>query len=302
MVKESLVLIKVMDTNEHESHKDVALVKNARRQKLILRIGEIRTENFWPRGYQGKYFVAPRLYKTARLEKVVYEIEEYLPGWLLSDILPKPRAAKVLPQDILKKLILAHWEFQSSVASTQSSVNWSRKNLEKFYHSAKKFLEPDLNTKIKKIIYGRGYQKYWQAKYPCKWKFSIDNLILMPDGRIGFIDLARVGKRFWGYDLGWLFWPAWHHFRNSDFKNSRKHIQHLHKIFKLVYKLAPAREKRRRDFYKRCWLIVLERCLGALYDIDQQTAHIVKNLSSINRQKSYRNFVLGVLVLGLENI
>lgn len=284
-----------MDTNEHEAHKDVVLVKDAQDQKLILRIGETRAKNFWPQGYPGKYFVVPRLFKTARVGKIIYEMEEYLPGRLLADILPRLRAKQILPADILKRLILAHWEFQRKVKSIKLQVAWTRKNLEKFYQKTKKFLAADINQKARNIIYGREYRKYWQAHYPCKWKFSVDNLILMSDRRIGLIDLARVGKRFWGYDLGWLFWPAWHHFRSTDFKNPKKHIQHLHKIFKLVYKLAPAKEQARKDFYKRCWLIVLERCLGALYDVANQTAHVKRNLKSKIIQKEFKNFVLELL-------
>ncbi len=300
--KEALILIKVMDTNENEAHKDVVLVKNSVGRKLILRIGEVRAHNFWPRGYHGKDFVVPRIFKTAKLGKIIYEIEEYLPGRLLSDVLSRPRASKILPAGILKRLIQTHWEFQLRVPSSQLRVNWSSQNLEKFYQKARNFLTPELQKKIREIISGRRYAQYWSANYPAKWKFSVDNLILLPDGRIGFVDLARAGKRFWGYDLGWLFWPAWLHFRAKDFNNPVGHIRHLNQVFKLVYRLAPAREKKRKDFYKRCWLIIMERCLGALFDIVNRTSHIKKNLKGVKRQRQYRIFVLGLLSLVTERL
>lgn len=226
IAKKQIQLVKVFDTNEHEDYKDVVLGK-WQNKKIVLRIGERRPINFFRDGYRGKYFVVPRLYLSSC--KYNYEIEEYLAGKLFCDLLAKPKYNKIaFDNRWLATLIKAHWEFQVVVKNTRiNKIVSSRKKAGKFLKPALAEIKNQNKEKVKFIINSDKYDFFWQKLYPCKWKYSADNLLAMPNKKIGFIDLAGISMRHWGYDLGWLIWPQWFAFSQDDYKQVEKHWQYL---------------------------------------------------------------------------
>ena len=303
--RENLVLIRIFDTNEHELHKDVVLVEDAMGRQLVLRIGEHRTLGFFHGGYRGKYFVIPKLYKVSNDFDVPYEIEEHLPGKLLCEIAPIILVSQIFPQEILIKLVQAFWEFQVVTEKlTFLKASWSKKDhLLKFFQKAQNLLNKETLKSVETIIQGEQWDEFWKPGYPCKWKYSADNLIYMPNGRLGLIDLAKVSKRFWGYDLGWIFWPCWHHFRDEDYQKATEHFSHLSSFFDLVYSEAPQRFKEEKEsFFTRCHIIVLERCIGALYDIVVKKGHIASNLKTERQRLAYVLFVKNILKRTLQKL
>lgn len=303
--REGLELVSVFDTNEHEPHKDVVLVEDEMGRRLVLRIGEHRTPGFLHQGYIGDHFVVPGLVKMVTETQVPYEIEEYLPGRLLFETVPTPTAAQLFPDVIVRKLVQAHWEFQDVARGFRVlEPSWHKqRDLVKFYEKALRYLPRGTKARINAIVNDDVRNDFWQSEYPCKWKYSADNLILMPDGKLGFIDLVKVSKRYWGYDLGWVFWPRWHHFHDEEFGEAAEHFVHLRSFFRLVFEEAPEREKKDRIlFFTRCWLIVFERCLGALYDMAIQTGHIKTNIGTGRRAEAYTKFVQNILQLTLEEL
>lgn len=303
--KENLQVQKVFDTNEHEPNKDVILVKDRSGQLIVLRLGELRTPGVFVDGYQGKYIVIPKLIKVVNRRDVIYEIEEYLEGDLVCDVVSAPKSVEILPKDVLLKLVQAHWEFQEVAEEQFSSIlkpSWSReKNLEKFFKAAQKLINPEQQAQIEKIIRDERWKSWWRPDYPCKWKFSADNLILMPDGRIGFIDLARVSKRYWGYDLGWVFWSRWFHFADDEYKKAKEHFHYLQDFFQLVYEHTHEREDRKL-FFIHCNLILLERILGSLYDVSKQISHAQRNIGAGKRQELFVEFLHQLLKNTLEKL
>lgn len=293
-------LLKVFDTNTREFHKDVVMGK-WKNKKVVVRVGEHRTKNFFPKGFKGKYFVVPKIYVWN--DKENYEIEQFLPGTLFSDLLPKPKYNKlIVSEKWLKIIINAHWEFQNVAKKIKlpEKIDFKDK-LIKYHRFAEKLIPLKNRQRVRQIVLGRNYKDFWTKAYPSKWKFAPDNLLALPKDKIGFVDLARVGKRHWGYDLGWLFWPQWFHFSKSDFLKVDEHFEHLIKYFNVLLITAPIKErKNQQDFYQKCYLILFERIIGALYDIQAKISHTLK--MSRQQKKQMSNFLVRLLNLTLAKI
>lgn len=289
--KLNIKLIEVFDTNEHEFNKDVilGLWKN---KKVVLRVGEIRPANFFPNGYDGKNIKIPKSYLINKKEK--FEIEEYLKGKMIYELLMRPKVNKLYHDRILFRLIKAHWEFQRIASEINFYKKYNKKEkVEFFYQKGRRLIN---NKKLAaEIIQNKRYNYFWTKLCPAKWKFAPDNLILTKKNKIGLIDLAGARQAYWGYDLGWLIWPQWFHFSNSQYKGFDKHLKYLDNFFKVVYRLAPRIEKRDPKFFEKCWLIIFERLMGSFYDVAEGISHAKKNLNTRKREKLFIKFINGLL-------
>lgn len=298
--KHKLNFIKAFDTNEKEPHKDVFLAEDINGKKVVVRTGEHRSLNFLYNGYKGKYFQIPKLVYLD--QEFPYEIEEYLEGKLLYDIARPPKAKKFLDQDLQEKLLKAYFEFQELGPHLHLEKIWKKKEKLGTHFEKSKGLIIE-KEKAKEIIYNDDYDEFWQVKYPGKWKFSLDNLILTKDKKIGFIDLPRVGLYYWGHDLGWLFWPMWFGFENNQLKKAKKHAKALQKFFELAYEYAPAHDKMNKEkFYKRCWLIVFERIIGAFFDVAEKIPHAKNIYEDPKRKELFIKFLNDLLEITLKKI
>jgi len=294
-------LIKVFDTNEHEDYKDVVLVYDSKdKLKKVLRIGEHRTKNFLYNGYKGKYLIIPKIYQINTSKDNKYEIEEYIEGEMIIKYLDNPLANKILPDKYINRLIKSFWEFQEIAKKVKlPRYEVLDQKIKKHLNYAIKLM--DNPNKVVKLLNTEKVRSFFQDNnYPCKWKFSVDNLIVTPKNKLAFIDLAKVGKRFWGYDLGWIFWPIWFCLPIEEYESANDHLKYLERLFKKVEKTASKGNK--IDIIYSGYLIILERVIGTLYDLAADISHARKINKMKNKRKAFIKFLNGLLNLIVNKI
>lgn len=116
------------------------------------------------------------------------------------------------------------------------------------------------------------YADFWSDQYPSKWKFAADNLILDAEGRVTFIDNTGVAKRHFGYDFGWTIWPRWVRMSIEALDDVPAHLRYLAEYRQRIVNLKLTNvEILEPKFF---WLMVLERTIGAFYDIANETPHL----------------------------
>lgn len=266
-----LAVIERFDTYGHTSGtKDVMLAALPDGRRAILRIGEARPARFFPAGYQGKYLVIPQVY-ARRSRGVPWELEEYLPGRLLSEVDRLNVRTGAIAPPLLRRLVGAFWEFQRVGQTIPLKPQFNIEKIFEHLRKAKPLLrEPKL---VERIILR--YRAFWFGRHPSKWKYALDNLMLTPNGKIGFIDNAGVGLRYLGYDLGWLLWPGWITMATSRYANVRAYLAYLNRFEQLARQLAPPRVPVRNGVNRNfLWLTVLERLVGAAFDVANHTRHL----------------------------
>ncbi|PIT89945.1 hypothetical protein COU23_01160 [Candidatus Kuenenbacteria bacterium CG10_big_fil_rev_8_21_14_0_10_36_11] len=302
--KFNLKLIKVFDTNDHEDYKDVVLVYDKKdKKKKVLRVGEHRAINFFYSGYQGKNLIIPKIYQINIKDNNKYEMEEFIDGKLLVELLKKQTAACPLDNKYLELLIKVFWEFQIIAKEVKlSKQEVLNAKIKKHLEQAFKVMDLGLKVRVEKLFSSKSVVEFFTGlNYPRKWKFSVDNLILTPDNKIGFVDLARAGKSFWGYDLGWIFWPLWFHFPIQEYKKVREHFIWLENLFHQVEKHKPAKIKKINIQFSG-YLLILERIIGAMFDFAANISHARKITKSKQKTKAFVKFLNKLLELTLNKI
>ncbi len=262
-------IVKIFDTIENTSgEKDVSLCKTTTGNLVILRIGEIHPKNFFPNGYVGKNLVIPKLYESHNKD-IIFEIEEYLGNTMVSDVDMKNHLLGKVDDKILKKLIVTFWEFQI----VASNIKLKKHGGNKIFIEHLKIAAPLLKSSetVKKIFTKN--KNFWNELYPSKWKFATDNLLMLPNDKIGFIDNANVGLRYFAYDLGWIIWPRWVEMKTSQFDKIDEHLVYLEKLMKLTKKMKPKQVKI-DDFEKKFWLMIFQRLVGAIFDVARNVRHL----------------------------
>jgi len=267
--KKNYKLVKIFDSVEKTSgEKDVSLCKTVEGKLVILRVGEIHPKTFFPDGYVGKNLVIPKLYESND-KNIIYEIEEALSGKMICDVDMKNHLTGKIDEKILRKLFAAFWEFQIIARNVKLKQKGNKNNL--FEHL--KLAEPLLQSsaRIKKII--NDNNDFWKDLYPSKWKFATDNLLILPNNKIGFIDNVNVGLRYFAYDLGWLIWPRWVEMKTVKFDQVDEQLIYLKKFLSLVKKTKPKQIKI-SNLEKKFWLMIMHRLIGAIADVARNVRHL----------------------------
>jgi hypothetical protein len=289
----ALAVVRTYDTFEHESgKKDVSLCKNSRGEKFILRIGEVRTKQFFFKGYKGGSLIIPEILKQ-ELMGVPYEFEEYLTGSLASEIAANSGEGEIEPE-LLEKLLSAFWEFQTigkqAFLEQRFSIDKIVEHLHKAEGLSKNYAE------VEKIIYQ--HRDFWNKGYPSKWKFALDNLIITENNKVGLIDNAKIGLRYFGYDLGWLIWPLWVTMKTGYYRKTDEYLRYLNDFSHRVAETAP-KEYSKIDVKKYFWLMILERIIGMYFDVANNTKHLRHWSIGLNenhkRTKEYLSFLESIL-------
>lgn len=265
-----LKLIRVFDTFENTSgEKDVSLCTTELGEHRILRIGEIRPQNFFLDGYEGNLLKIPKIFYRLDGDQP-YEIEEYIEGRLAYEEDPEGAVGGYIENRLLEKLIITFWEFQvvgRTVALRSIPV------LEKFEKHFEKSKHLIVNAeRVWSAVNAR--RSFWEGQHPSKWKFALDNLILTPDGKVVFIDNANVGLRHFAYDLGWLIWPIWIQMQTELFMDPATQIKYLEHFLGEVQRLRPTDLVKDVNIEQAFWLTVLQRAVGALFDLENNTRHL----------------------------
>ncbi len=284
------VLKKVFDTNEHEPDKDVCVIELEDGIEAVLRVGERRPETFFPEGYRGEHFVIPRLITSSN--DPVYEIEEYLGGFEIEEVDPAPLSDSIVRSDLQTKLLKAFWELQSSF-TTQGLEDAERKT-HKHLESAIELIPKDLHNEFREVLARN--EAFFLELFPSKWKYSKDNILLLDDGRLGLIDLVNVGNRFWGYDIGWLYWPQWFHFSIEQYRDAEGYLEKIDALHAELYNLAPEGEKADRSiFMHRCNMVLITRIVGGLHDVASSISHARNLMANKERRDAFERFLVEML-------
>ena len=267
--QKKLQVVEVFDTIDKTSgEKDVSLCQTKDGNRVILRIGEIRPLVFFSEGFEGKHFVVPKVYERQESE-IPYEIVEYLKGALVSDIDKQQSITGKIDLQVSEKLLAAFWEFQHTARDIGLEQKFDKSKILKHFEKAKPLLENPQT--IQRLL--DQHESFWKGAHPSKWKFATDNLVVVPDGRIGFIDNAGVGLRYFGYDLGWLLWPRWVEMETERFDDVDDHFRYLGQFMEQAQNMAPQGEAGLENFEKKFWLVIFERLVGSVYDVARNVRH-----------------------------
>ena len=291
--KNNFQLLKIFDTNEHEDYKDVVLVYDpVDKRKKVLRVGEHRAKNFLYKGYNGKKLVIPKIYKINTVKNNQYEIEEFIHGKLIYECFGPPLATRIMPDKYMNLMIEAFWEFQRLAQKVKLPKYeiWHKKFLKHYGHAVKLIND---KSRIATILKTKKIKDFFEDNnYVCKWKFSVDNLLITPDNKLGFIDLANVGKRFWGYDLGWIFWPGWFQLPITQYKKSAEHFSYLEKLFRKVEKKSKIVEK--WGFWGLVFFVAIPFPATGAW-----TGAVAANLFEMKIRKATLAILIGVAIAGI---
>ncbi|OGL71254.1 hypothetical protein A3C17_03840 [Candidatus Uhrbacteria bacterium RIFCSPHIGHO2_02_FULL_53_13] len=292
-----LTLERVFDTNAHEPDKDVCLVKDVRGQRWVLRSGERRNPSLFPNGFVGEHVVIPTIHITSAAP--VYELEQYLEGDLAVDSDRMPNAP--FPQiEILDLMFLAFWEWQKigNLAPLQSQESHAETHLQ----LALLLISDDRQKSVKAAI--DCYRAFFDdVSYPAKWKYSDDNLLLMADGKLGFIDNARMGLRFWGYDIGWIYWPRWFRMGQEAWGTPDTYIARFERFLSDWYASKPSDiALDRTTFDQRVHLGLLTRIVGALFDVHKRISHAEHWLDTHERRSRFLSWTTALLDWNLKKL
>jgi hypothetical protein len=268
--QKGLTILSGFDTFEKTSgKKDVSLCKTKKGEKIILRVGEARPQEFFSNGFNGKYLRIPKILER-HLNNIPFELEEYFEGPHIGELDRVSQRQGRISDELLDKLIAAFWEFQQIGQKVFLDKKFKKEKLLNYFNKAKKLIKnPDV---VYKVIIGN--ENFWDGEYPSKWKYSLDNFIMTSDQKIGFIDNAGVGLRYFGYDLGWLIWPQWFYMETDQYSAVDEHVGYLENFITKVIKIAPNDFTKQQNLEHYCWLVIFERLVGALFDVVNQTIHL----------------------------
>ncbi|MFH1112249.1 MAG: hypothetical protein V1712_04265 [Patescibacteria group bacterium] len=298
--KYQLVVEKDFDTfTKEKGNKDVSLCRAKQIGRVILRIGEARPADFFPQGYRGGLLVIPRLYQIVAGD-IPFEIEEYIKGPYVAGAGGTSASpdGKLKPE-LLAKLINVFWEFQIIAADIHLEPLFSKNKILDHLKIAEKHLENF--SAVKSVV--DSHKDFWKGKFPSKWKFATDNLILTDSGKIAFIDLGHVGLRYWGYDLGWLIWPRWVEMETKYYNDVSGYIDYLDNFNKIISDTAPDNFFHKKNIISWFWLVIIERAIGALFDIENNTKHLkewrLDKRGDQKRRRAHINFINKLLKVSL---
>lgn len=263
-----LVLETIFDTFKKESgKKDVVSARTEDGDRVIVRLGERRPSWLFPNGFVGTSIRIPHLIASGG-GRIPFEIEEAIGGTMMDELDRATESTGQLSDATLQKLAAAFWEFQQVGATLPLESMQPTAKIDDFLARIEAHISPAIGELIKR---NRGL---FEAEYPSKWKFATDNLILDENDRVAFIDNVKVGKRYFGYDLGWIIWPPWLHMSTEAYADVDGHLAYLDHAKSIFFADIPDTVDHPADLGLAFNLIVLERLIGSLFDVAQNTKHL----------------------------
>lgn len=297
----NLSILHTYDTYKNESgRKDVSLCLDQSGDKIILRIGEVRPAGTFNSGYYGDNLIIPKLIEQNTIS-FPYELEEFVEGDLVSEKDTKSKTDGRINSTLLDKLIAVYWEFQQICKTLPLKQTNTLDKILNHLEKSEKLIND--YQQVESIILNN--RDFWDRGFPSKWKFSLDNLIITKNNKIGLIDNAGIGLRYFGYDLGWLIWPLWVTMKTDNYSKTDEHLEYLNYFCQKIAKTAP-KDYAKIDINQSFWLMILERIIGMYYDLANNTKHLGKwsigpNRDG-NRTKKYLNFLRVLLDYSLQKL
>jgi hypothetical protein len=299
LVEHRLTLETVFDTFQKESgRKDVVAARTEEGKCVILRLGERRPSWLFPKGFLGTHIRFPRIIASGG-DQIPFEIEEAVVGTIMIELDHATESTGRLSDETLRKLANAFWEFQRITASFPLESMYSLANAEKFLAKLDSGLVPMLRATAEH------HRDFFEDLYPSKWKFATDNLILDTDERVALIDNVKVGKRYFGYDIGWIIWPPWLHMSIDAYADVDEHLTYLDHVKKIFFSNVPGDVDHPADLDRAFNLIIFERLVGSLFDITNKTKHLASSgldTVHIDRLEAHTQFLQSMLANILDRL
>lgn len=263
-----LTVVTIFDSSEKtKGLKDVIGCQTENGERVILRIGERRPDWLFPQGFIGQTIRFPRQLHAGGTT-IPYEIEEWIEGEMLFEGQQKWSEHGQLSPEMQNKLLATFWESQTVLKDFPLEQLFSVDRLRAFFTNAGDLVPAEAKTVID------GNETFWNGAYPAKWKFATDNLITDTEGKIVLIDNVKVGARYFGYDLGWVIWPRWIEMSTESFTDVDSQIAYLDNFKQKLIDSKPVDANAPADIGRAFDLMLFERLIGSLFDVNQQTRHL----------------------------
>ena len=259
----SLRVIHVFESSEKSGgKKDVLGCEDADGRRVILRMGERRPDCFFPEGFVGQTLHIPRQFHSGGT-RIPFEIEEWIEGKKIWELEREWSRRGQISPTMRDKLIAVFWEFQRIGVQLPLEQLFTIEKIQFFAREAGELLP----TRAHELI--KAHKAFWSGSYPAKWKFATDNLILEANGRIALIDNVKVGARYFGYDLGFLIWPRWFEMGSVEGEAFEAHVRYLDEFQRVWIAVAPLDVRRPDNLEEAFTLMLFERLVGSLYDVQR---------------------------------
>lgn len=121
----------------------------------------------------------------------------------------------------------------------------------------------------------------------------------MPNGRTGIIDLTHFGLRPRYYDLTFFLWSQWFWTREETLDKPEETWEYMKDFFKKMQRNNP-KEFQNEISLKQFYLVLLERILGALYDVAITTDHFKRIFKEEEQKQKLTKFLQKILEHCLE--
>ncbi len=313
--KENLEILKILRTLSGIKQ---TLLCQREKDKVVLSIGEQRPPVF-RNGFESEKIVIPRIIKQdviltkdfseAEVTEVPYEIEECLEGEAFTEIWAK-REIKGIPlsEDLEEEIIKVYIDLRElfdNLLITKEFIStfseWFRRVFWKWITviKAKNLITfQDQDRILGKIADHPDYNKLVQPEIS-HGHFAITHFIRMPDGRTGIVDLTHFGLRPRYYDLAFLLWSHWFWMREEILDKPEEIWEYMKNFFKKMQRNSP-KEFQDEISLKQFYLVLLERILGALYDIAITTDHVEQIFKEEEQRQKLTKFLQKILECCLE--
>jgi hypothetical protein len=283
----------------------VCACEDAFGRAVILRVGERRPSWFFPDGYEGQYIRVPRRHDAGD-GPVPFEIEELVEGSMVANIERAEFRKGKFSHGMLAKLLAAFWEFQRVVAPMPLEQLYAADKLSAHLKDAEPQITDALWSRVHRALEANA--SFWKGGFPSKWKFAADNLLIDARGKVALIDNVAVGARYFAYDLGWLVWPRWVGMDTEYFSEVFDHHAYLASI-RRAYASPRFTEGVRlpeEDAGHAFTLMLLERVIGSLSDVERQTRHLadakMAGDAGAGRRGAHAQFLRELLDLVLRDL
>lgn len=288
-----LTVITTFDSSEKTNGlKDVTGCETDNGERVILRIGERRPDWLFPQGFTGETIRFPRQLHAGGTA-IPYEIEEWIEGNMLYVGQEEWGQRGQLSPEMQDKLLAAFWESQTILKDFPLEQLFNTDRLRAFFTNAGELVP----SEAKAIIDDN--EEFWNGSYPAKWKFASDNLIIDTNGKIVLIDNVKVGARYFGYDLGWVIWPRWIEMATENFSDVDGQLAYLDALKQKLIDSKPAGADAPSDLSRAFDLMLFERLIGSLFDVQQHTRHLtdwgMEGNDGVDRRQAHTVFLQNLL-------
>lgn len=271
---------------DHDAVRRITLLCQDRRGgRVVLSVGECRRAFVYPNGYDTPHLVIPKLVEQQVDGVRSYEIEVYLAGDRFADRWPNQGIP--FPPDLRERLrrayAITHHALQRiplSFGRASAVVDW----LSRVYRWGERARRGGLLSRTAQIQCLRRLIVLDGSEFEIgHGKFALTHLLVTADARIGLIDLAHVRWVPKHYDLAFLLWSTWFRTEPSFLVRAVDVLDWMDAFF---IDVAGVRKEKRSEELRRFHRVLLERALGALFDLTTNVEHAKRMLAGADQRRA----------------